>query len=278
MLRKLLSSLLALSVCVTLGAQARIYTPKARLADFYSLTTVMVLPGDPFVDALMLEEAASRWRVSPYEFCTQEEYSTLCKDASLYFLRVLYRDSDPGMAFLCLSKGGRTDKTTALDSFFDVVMLPFDHDDFSSGRAATYFGALVDFVQLYTEDARISDSNSLLGLSFYNKNLLGRLKAPLYIASGDIMTDVSVPSGVVVKSQDSVDAIFEEEEQQDVLVGVVFCSKYPGRKAKSHQMVISSLTHELLFYSVHPYETYSQKGFSARDMKTLSKYLENADR
>jgi hypothetical protein len=57
-----------------------------KISDFPQKVTKVVLHGNEFYDAILKEEIALRWRVSPYEFCTMEEFEALKTDSRYYFL------------------------------------------------------------------------------------------------------------------------------------------------------------------------------------------------
>lgn len=90
--------------------QAQITTRREKLKDFTSKTTKVVLTGDEFLDEALKESVASTWTVSPYEFCTNEEFQGIKTNDNFYFLMVVKgqfrRESEPGIDLLTLVKGG----------------------------------------------------------------------------------------------------------------------------------------------------------------------------
>ena len=77
---KILTALLLLSISADALAQGRLYTRKAKLEDFPTRTTKVVTSSGSLLDLAFKEEVATRWRISPFEFCTPEElarYSTM---------------------------------------------------------------------------------------------------------------------------------------------------------------------------------------------------------
>ena len=72
-LRLLFVSLLFVLLCQTAGAQGKVYTRKARLADFPTRTIKVAGGGSPLLDITFREEISTRWRISPYEFCNAED-------------------------------------------------------------------------------------------------------------------------------------------------------------------------------------------------------------
>ena len=91
---------------VMAGAQAQITTKKVKIGDFTQKVTKVVLNGNPFYDTSLKEEVAARWRVSPYEFCTLEEFDNLRGNDNYYFLMLIQgqfrKETAPGLQFLSL--------------------------------------------------------------------------------------------------------------------------------------------------------------------------------
>ena len=81
---------LILLPCLLQG-QGQVYTRKARLEDFSTRTTKIVLSGLPMFDIVLKEEVSSRWRISPYEFCTFKEYERYKNRNLYYFMRFGFR-------------------------------------------------------------------------------------------------------------------------------------------------------------------------------------------
>ena len=146
---------------VSLWGQAKIYTRKARLADFQTKTTKVVLSGSPMLDATLTEEVASRWRISPYEFCTVSDYEALKNKTLYYFLRFT---SDGVFTYLTLTKGGPKGSADLLKETFDPVSLPIAPAGPLGGRSLLYMPAFVDIVQRYMERAILSDKAAYTGI------------------------------------------------------------------------------------------------------------------
>ena len=76
-MRRLLILFAALMMPYFAGAQAQINTKKVKIGDFTQKTTKVVLTGNAFYDGALQDEVAAKWRVSPYEFCTIEDFDIL---------------------------------------------------------------------------------------------------------------------------------------------------------------------------------------------------------
>ena len=89
--------------------QAQINTKKMKINDFTQKVTKVVLSGNEFMDSALQNEVAAIWRVSPYEFCTHEEFTSLMTSDEYYFLLITYgqfkKESKASIQFLSLLKG-----------------------------------------------------------------------------------------------------------------------------------------------------------------------------
>ena len=110
-MKRLFIIIIGIIIPVLASAQAQIDTKKVKISDFTQKVTKVVLHGNDFYDAILKEEIALRWRVSPYEFCTLEEFEDLKTDSRYYFLITTLgqfrKETAPGLQFLSLVKGGR---------------------------------------------------------------------------------------------------------------------------------------------------------------------------
>lgn len=163
-LRILALTLMLLVPALTYG-QGKFYTRKARLEDFTAKTTKVVAAGQSLPELNLRTEVTSRWYLSPYEFCTPEDYEKLKDDSNYYFLRFVAED---GLAFLLLEKGGREDDSNRFKRTFEVVRIPIAGLDLSSGGDVIYMSAFIEIIQAYTEKAIHSDATGYFGLETFN--------------------------------------------------------------------------------------------------------------
>ena len=109
------------------GAQAQINTKKVKIEDFTQKITKVVLTGNIFYDSSMEDEIAARWRVSPYEFCSVQEFEQLKGNSEYYFLLTtkgqFKKETEPGLQFLTLVKGGEKAEG-GIDDMLEIVSLP----------------------------------------------------------------------------------------------------------------------------------------------------------
>lgn len=154
-----LALLLALLPAVA-KAQGDIYTKSARLADFPQKTTRIVLTGEAVPDAILREEITSRWRISPYEFCSRAEYEELRSGTRYYFLHF---ETDTEFTWMHLSKGGPS-SGNPLRTAMDVVSVPIASSEGMTADELVFLPAFIDIVQEYLLKAMVSDKVSYRGV------------------------------------------------------------------------------------------------------------------
>ena len=149
-------------------AQKRIYTRSLKLQDFKSKTTMVVLDGqDAFSEALRTE-VTSIWSISPYAFCTRDEYEKQKNSPDVYFIRT---QTVKGIVYLTLGRGGNENDADALKRPVTVVSLPVAGASDGSFRTALYMPAFLSIVQDYAEAAVNSEYAAYTGLSAIKRKI-----------------------------------------------------------------------------------------------------------
>ncbi|MGN0188471.1 MAG: hypothetical protein ACI395_03030, partial [Candidatus Cryptobacteroides sp.] len=140
-MKKILTIVTLLAVPVIMSAQAQITTKKVKLEDFSAKTTKIVLSGNPFLDTELEEAVKNVWEISPFEFCTLEEFTRLKGKEDYYFLMTVLgkfrKEAEPGLTMLSLVKGGKGAEKS-LDKMLEVVTVPFCSAEFPSGREMVF--------------------------------------------------------------------------------------------------------------------------------------------
>lgn len=237
-----LVAILMLVAPCALYAQAKIYTKKAKLDDFPLKIMKVVVDGESPLALDLKNEVSSRWRLSPFEFCTSSDLAKLKEDNSLYFLRLV---TDDGIAFLLLEKGGREDDANRLKRPFEVVRIPVGSAGTSFSFGIPNLDVFLDIIQMFVQDARVSDKYGYLGLEAYNTaKIAGRR-----IALGA-----------------NPDNLFAEAAA-DVLVPVIFKPEPEG--SWCYKMLVDSGSHELFYFSKARYKGESDAGFTPMELKSF---------
>ncbi len=240
---------LLLSVfCPDASGQGRQYTRKARLEDFPTRTTKVVIGGMSFLDLAFREEISIRWRISPYEFCTPDDYEALKSDSAFYFLRIA---SDRGVAFLILTKGGREDDADNLRKPFEVIRIPIASVGDPSGKELMFMGAFIDIMQAFVEDAMVSDNAAYSGLKWYNSRKLNG-------------------KSIYVNDVDAVDSLYLAGER-DALLGITVAPTAISSGSRCYKMLVSADSHELYYYSSRRYGGSKDTEFTDKEIRQFNK-------
>lgn len=243
----IITAVLMLFAPALCSAQARIYTKKARMDDFTAKTTKVVAAGQSLVALTTQEEIRSRWRCSPYEFCSPAEYNRICTDNNYYFLEFLKED---GVVFLSLSKGGKEDDADNRAKPFEVVRMPVASETASTGFEISFIGAAVDVIQQFALEAMHSDVVGYSGLKAYARKDLGNKQVILDPEKAEQALAAGTP---------------------DVLIGMVVAPSVVTFTSKCYKLLVSADTHELYYYSAERFDGPSAREFNAKDEALFTK-------
>ncbi len=256
--------------------QAQITTRREKLKDFTSKTTKIVLTGDEFLDEALKESVTSTWTVTPYEFCTNEEFESLKSNSSFYFLMVVKgqfrRESEPGIDMLTLVKGGEgADKS--ISDMFEVVSFPLRPSEDPTGREFVMLPAFLRIIQDHTSELTDTEMKAYASLGAKDTKKL-KIKR-IFFWSEDLAPQVeeqtkrSMDEDVIFnEDEDEVDEIFTEGTVNAVISYVVAPSE-PVNGSVCYKMLIGADNHELYYFKKHKISAKSGKGFLDGDLKAI---------
>lgn len=278
-MKKLIILFAALIMPLMAGAQAQITTKKVKLEDFTQKITKIVLNGNPFYDTSLKEEIAARWRISPYEFCTLEEFDKLKGNDRYYFLMLIQgqfrKETAPGLQFLSLVKGGQgADK--GIDEMLEVVSLPFASAEYPTGRELVFLPALLDIIQNYTLQAMENDFNAYGGLSNTVQKLSKSSGMTIVFSEDDLnsmvskaVTDQLFDRTMILTDEDDADS-YMLDNVSGTLVSYVVVPTEPMKGSYCYKMLIDAQTHKLYYYRKHKLSKKLGPGFLLEDIKRIS--------
>lgn len=279
-MKKLIILFAALIMPLIAGAQAQITTKKVKLEDFTQKITKIVLNGNPFYDTSLKEEIAARWRISPYEFCTLEEFDKLKGNDRYYFLMLIQgqfrKETAPGLQFLSLVKGGQgADK--GIDEMLEVVSLPFASAEYPTGRELVFLPALLDIIQNYTLQAMENDFNAYGGLSNTVQKLSKSSGMTIVFSEDDLnsmvskaVTDQLFDRTMILTDEDDADG-YMLDNVSGTLVSYVVVPTEPMKGSYCYKMLIDAQTHELYYYRKHKISAKAGAGFLPEDIEKITK-------
>ncbi len=255
-------------------AQAQIDTKKVKIGDFTQKVTKVVLTGNALFDGVLQDEVAARWRISPYEFCTLEEFNSLKGSDKYYFLITtkgqFKKETEPSLQFLTLVKGG-SKASKGIDEMLEIVSLPIASAEDPSGRELVFLPVFLNIIQGYTLDSMDKDYNAYLGLSNYTSNISKASEMNIVFSESDIEPTVeeSDCASFVVTDEDSADE-FITKNTPNTLVSYVVAPAEPVNGSFCYKMLIDAQTYDLYYYRKHRINAKSGVGFLPYDIRSIN--------
>ncbi|MBP3270131.1 MAG: hypothetical protein J6L98_05560 [Bacteroidales bacterium] len=259
-----------------LFGQAQIYTRKEKLKDLTAKTVKVVMTGDEVLDQALKQSVTASWNLSPYEFCSNEEFQKLKSDNKFYFLIVVKgqqrKEAEPGIDLLTLVKGGEgSDKS--IEDMFEVVTFPLRAAVDPSGREYTFLPAFLTIMQEHAKGLTDSEvkAYSTIGASDTKKL---RMKQ-IFICEDDLAPDVgektlkSLDEDIFIKDDDEdVDEIFIDGKFNAV-VSYVVAPTEPVNGSVCYKMLIGADDHKLYWFKKHRISARQGAGFLESDLKAI---------
>jgi hypothetical protein len=278
-MKKLLMILAAAIIPMIAGAQAQILTKKVKISDFTEKMTKVVLTGNEMFDLSLQEEVKARWRVSPYEFCTWEEFMNDRNTSDYYFLLTtsgqFKKETEPALDMFSLVKGGTG---ATINSMMEVMFLPFASAEDPSGREFVFLPVLLDIIQDHTLKSMEKDMNGYVGLSGYSTNMTRTGHMQIVFSEDDLNSeitreymDINFDSDIIVTDEDTAD-IHIFENTPNTLVSYVVAPTNGNIGSYCYKMLINAQTHEIYYFSRHKISKKYGVGFLTEDIKRINSY------
>lgn len=276
----ILGIVIVLALCAPpcASGQAKINTKKVKIADLPTRTTKVVLGQGGIMDSALRDEVSARWRISPYEFCTVEEYNSLKENPDYYFLLIARSNEKEykGMLTLTLMKGGKAKAEDPQKRPVDVASLPISSADFPSGREVVFLPALVDIIQDYVTRAMKSDGAGYSGFDIYASQVRRTGIKRIYFSEDDLIPDMDAAfkeryfdEDMLIMSEAEADKAFQDGTY-NTLVSFVVAPFDPQNGSWCYKMLIDAGTHELLYFRHHRINARNWAGFLPKDIKKIS--------
>lgn len=279
-MKRLLSTLFALLLGLSLLAQGTINTRKYRYSDFTDKVTKVVLADEDILSNALRKEVMNHWTASAFEFCTMDEFEKLKTQDSFYFLLLAQLqfkgEEKPGLQFLTLVKGG-ADASQGLGEMDEVIALPVASAFGSSGRELVFLGSLVKAVQDFTLAAMESEKNAYSKTEWFNENYrkYGKMMQ-LYMAEEDLAETVSpdmvakyFDSDMHLVESDKADSIYQEGVY-NTLVSYVVAPTLPEKGSYCYKLLFQADSQQLFHITRHKIGPKKGVGFLPEDLKKLS--------
>lgn len=258
-------------------AQAQIDTKKVKISDFTQKVTKVVLTGSALYDGVLQDEVAARWRISPYEYCTIDEFNSLKGSDKYYFLITtkgqFKKEAEPSLQFLTLVKGG-SNASKGIDEMLEIVSMPISSADDPSGRELVFLPVFLTIIQEYTLDSMDRDYSAYLGLNNYTSNISKASEKNIVFSENDIAPNVEMGdcASFIVTDEDSADEMIMNNAQ-NTLVSYVVAPAEPVNGSFCYKMLIDAQTYELYYYRKHRISAKSGAGFLPYDIRSINAAL-----
>lgn len=273
-MKKIMILMMAAMMPVIAGAQAQIDTKKVKIADFPEKVTKIVLTGSDFFDLALQDDVAATWRVSPYEFCTIEEFEALKADENFYFLITtndkFRREDSPGIQFMSLVKGGKGAEK-GISEMFEVVSMPVASAEDPSGREYTFLSAFLDIIQKHVLMSIESDITGYAGLTNHTDNIQNCKGMRIVFSEDDLSGQVDrnlFDEDMVITDEDEADEIMSDREAE-TLVSLVVAPSSGKNGSYCFKMLVNAETHELFYFRRHKITKKDAVGFLAEDIRKI---------
>ncbi len=281
MVRKIIIIIAFVLVPLTMFSQAQINTKKAIIEDFPEKVTKVVLSGNVFIDTELEAAVRDYWRISPYEFCTLEQFKELKGSSDYYFLMTVKgrfrKEDEPGLMLLTVVKGGKR-ADGGVDEMLDVVTAPLCSAEYPSGREVVFIAPLLDIIQTQIFAAMASDKSGYSGLKICNKNLPEVRDMKIVFAESDLAFDPSesllerfAKKGAAILADDEADKMVEELAP-DTVVSYSVYPTVPEVGSYCYNMLIGAGTHKLYYFKKTKIKKNSAPGFTASEVGKILKY------
>ena len=225
------------------------------------------------------DEVKARWRVSPYEFCTWDEFQKDRNSSDFYFLLTtssqFKKESEPGLDLLTLVKGGTG---ATINSMLEVVFIPFAPAEDPSGREMVFLPAFLDIIQKHALMSMEKDTDGYIGLSNNSMNIAKAKNMEFVFSEDDLSSeitrefrDLNFDSDMVITDEDSADD-YMLENAPNTLVSYVVAPTDAQPGSFCYKMLINSETHELYYFRRHRITKKFGPGFLAEDIRRINSY------
>lgn len=263
------------------SAQAQINTKKVKIGDFTQKITKVVLTDNVFYDSILQEEIALRWRISPYEFCTLDEFEELKGNDEYYFLLTVNRDfkkgTVPGLKYLTLVKGGPK-ASKGIGAMLEVVSLPIGSAENPSGREADFFHAFLDIIQNFTLEAMEKDVNGYAGLTNYTLNLPQVKNKLIAFTEEDMSSEITeqfiketFDERMTVTTEDITGKMIGDPDV-NIILSYVVAPTDAQNGAYCYKMLIHNQSHKVYYFRKHKIGKKLGVGFLAEDITRIASY------
>lgn len=271
-------ALLAQTLSPEASAQAQINTKKVKIGDFTQNVLKVVVTGNPLFDNLLQGEMSSMWRISPYEFCSLDEFNADCGNPDYYFMLLsktrFSRETAPGIEFLTVVKGGK-EAEKGIGGMLEVCSFPVRAAQMPSGREFDFIPAILDIIQDYILKSMSDDRTGYSGFGKFACGISATSGMNVVVAGSDVAGNVpaaarskAADAGVVFVDDDEADEIMSSGDMNSVVSYTVAPSS-PAYGSYCYKMLIGAGDHRLYYFRRQRVRNEDDCGFKASELNRI---------
>lgn len=279
-MKRILLLMIMTAMPLIMSAQAQIVTKDAKIEDFQEKTTKIVLTGNEFFDSALSEEIRTRWNISPYEFCTLEDFNSLKESSDYYFLLCVKsrfrKEPEPGIQMLTLIKGGeKADK--GLGKMLELVSIPLCSARYPSGREMIFLPALIDIMQEQVIHVLSSSISAYSSLSEASGNMSDARDMSIVFSEDDLSDEVTEDmlsqyfhDGIILSDETGADDLMLGNMENTLVSYTVAPFEPTAGSSFCYKMLIDAGTHELYYFKKHRITKKAGQGFLPEDLMRIT--------
>ncbi len=271
--------LLSLSFSSGVFAQKFIRETRNTFTGFGAKITKVVIPSNTLPDMVLRDAVNKGWRISPFEFCTVEEYERLKGDTSYFFLMRVdgryKKDLEPKIEYLTLLQGGPEVKRGTYNNK-NIITLPIQEAEDVSGANLHLLPIYIDVIQNHIYKIQKDVTLAFKGNSFYadrvtevkDKKLLVAAEFLSFTPAETEIQDLFKGKAQLVSQEDVEDAVMANKE--NTVVTILIKPRGNSRGSYCYKMLIGTDSHDLLFFRRHKISLLLPAGFTREDIRKIS--------
>lgn len=274
-MRKSALFILTVLISLTASSQAQLKTKQYVISDFGQKAMKVVLTANELIDATFRESMQTVWNISPYEFCSEEEFLASTGSQDYYFMVLAdshrRRDMDDGITVIGIYKGAEGAKS--LDDLYKVVSIPLCAAEDPDGREMEYLPALLNVLQNQVVSIMDRKINLSGGITVDLKTQTRKWDERCAIAREDFAEDPGISVAATYRHE-NIDVVDQEtaishlrNRSEGVLVGYVVAPSFPGKGSVCYNMLIKASTWEICYFKKRRID--SGVGFTQKDAAAI---------
>ena len=258
----------------------KVSSRKIYVGNIPNKVTKVVLAKDNSLPDLIFKNAVEKgWYLSPFEYCSYQEFEQIKCDTNFYFLlridKMGKKDEDPSMEFVTYVKGGPSAQE-GIDKMTELIALPIYPGEDNQGRIFSYLPTYMNNIQEYLEQIAYGFVIPSFNKDPYCYPLEEAVDKEILFVKEDVLYELSdeqldqmFHGRARYATQDEIDKAIREE-RPNTLVSLVVAPVEAVKGSYCYKLLISTDTYRLYVYRKHKINSRLKAGFMKEDMRRIS--------